>query len=89
MDELHKADQAQFWLFTGVSVRNGLVGTGLVIGVNQNNIAMSHQPVGKDDALNAPLRAVQGGVRSYLVCRVGPPSYPDVTMENMDYDCHE
>jgi hypothetical protein len=63
MDELHEAGQAQFWLFTGVSVRNGLVGTGLVIGVNQNNIAMSHQPVGEDAALNVPLRAVQGGVR--------------------------
>jgi hypothetical protein len=77
-----KPAKLNFWLFTGVSVRNGLVGTGLVI-------AMSHQPVGEDAALNAPLRAVQGGVRGYLVFCVGSPSYPDVTMEITDYDCRE
>ncbi|KAJ5283377.1 hypothetical protein N7505_001357 [Penicillium chrysogenum] len=35
MQELHEAGHARLWLFTSVSVRNDLVGTGLVVRVNQ------------------------------------------------------
>jgi hypothetical protein len=52
MQELHEAGHARLWLFTSVSVRNGLVGTGMVR-VNQVDIASSSRTVGSDDALNA------------------------------------
>ena len=41
MQELHEAGHARLWLFTSVSVRNGLVGTGLVVRVNQVDIVSS------------------------------------------------
>jgi len=47
IDELHKAGHAYIWLFTSISVRNDLVGTGLVARVPLN------RTVGSDDALNA------------------------------------
>jgi hypothetical protein len=53
MDVLHEAGHARLWLFTSVSVRNGLVGVGLVVRVNQVAIASSNRTVGSDDALNA------------------------------------
>ncbi|KAJ5849263.1 hypothetical protein N7534_007952 [Penicillium rubens] len=53
MHELHEAGHARLWLFTSVSVRNGLVGAGLVVRVNQVDIASSNRTVGSDDALNA------------------------------------
>ncbi|KAJ5215587.1 uncharacterized protein N7498_001994 [Penicillium cinerascens] len=53
MQELHEAGHARLWLFTSVSVRNGLVGTGLVVRVNQVDIVASNRTVGNDDALNA------------------------------------
>ncbi|KAF3391692.1 hypothetical protein F1880_007400 [Penicillium rolfsii] len=34
MDELHEAGHARLWMFTGVSTRDGVVGTGLVVPVN-------------------------------------------------------
>lgn len=51
--ELHEAGHARLWLFTSVSIRNSLVGTGLVVRVNQVNIVSSHRTVGNDDSLNA------------------------------------
>jgi hypothetical protein len=51
--ELHEAGHGRLWLFTSVSVRNGLVGTGLVVRVNQVDIASSNRTVGSDDTLNA------------------------------------
>ncbi|KAJ5091031.1 hypothetical protein N7532_009715 [Penicillium argentinense] len=53
MNELHEAGHARLWLFTSVSVRNGLVGVGLIVRVNQVDIASSHRTVGNDDSLNA------------------------------------
>ncbi|KAJ5300187.1 hypothetical protein N7508_007430 [Penicillium antarcticum] len=53
MHELHEASHARLWLFTSVSVRNGLVGTGLVVRVNQVDIVSSNRTVGNDDSLNA------------------------------------
>ncbi|KAJ5283460.1 hypothetical protein N7505_001440 [Penicillium chrysogenum] len=53
MHELHEAGHARLWLFISVSVRNGLVGAGLVVRVNQVDIASSNRTVGSDDALNA------------------------------------
>lgn len=53
MHELHEAGHARLWLFTSVSVRNGLVGTGLVVRVNEVDIASSNRTVGSDDALDA------------------------------------
>ncbi|KAJ6137029.1 hypothetical protein N7497_012281 [Penicillium chrysogenum] len=56
MHELHElleAGHARLWPFTSVSVRNSLVGTGLVVRVNQVGIVSSNQAVGHDDALNA------------------------------------
>ncbi|KAJ5240479.1 uncharacterized protein N7469_002070 [Penicillium citrinum] len=53
MHELHEAGHARLWLFTGVCVRNGLVGTGLVVRVNQIDIVSSNRTVGHDDSLNA------------------------------------
>jgi hypothetical protein len=53
MHELHEAGHARLWLFTSVSIRNGLVGTGLVVRVNQVDIVSSHRTVGNDDSLNA------------------------------------
>ncbi|KAJ5904903.1 uncharacterized protein N7473_001819 [Penicillium subrubescens] len=53
MHELHEAGHARLWLLTSVSVRNGLVGTGLVVRVNQVDIVSSKRTVGNDDALNA------------------------------------
>ena len=53
MTELHEAGHAQLWLFTSVSVRNGLVGTGLLVRVNQIDIVSSHRTVGDDDTMNA------------------------------------
>jgi hypothetical protein len=53
MHELHEAGHARLWLFTSVSVRNGLVETGLVVRVNQVDIVSSHRTVGNDDSLNA------------------------------------
>ncbi|KAJ5040814.1 hypothetical protein NUH16_011106 [Penicillium rubens] len=44
---------ARLWLFTSVSVRNGLVGPGLVVRINQVDIASSNRTLGSDDALNA------------------------------------
>ena len=44
---------ARLWLFASVSVRNSLVGTGLVVRVNQVDTAPSNRMVGSDDALNA------------------------------------
>mgnify|MGYP006988606076 FL=1 len=53
MQELHEAGHARLWLFTSASVRNGLVGTGLVVRVNQVDILSSKRTIGNDDALNA------------------------------------
>ena len=53
MQELHEAGRARLWMFTSVSVRNGLVGTGLVVRVNQIEIISSNRTVGTDDTLNA------------------------------------
>ncbi|KAJ5085459.1 hypothetical protein N7532_010230 [Penicillium argentinense] len=53
MHELHEAGHARRWLFTRVSVRNGLVGAELVVRVNQVDIVSSNRTVGTDDALNA------------------------------------
>ena len=53
MQELDEAGHARLWLFTSVSVRNGLVGTGLVVRVNQADIVSSNWTVGSEDALNA------------------------------------
>ena len=53
LDDLHETGCARLWLFTSVSVRNGLVGTGLVVRVNQVDIATSTRTVGSDDVLNA------------------------------------
>ena len=53
MQELHEAGHAHLWLFTSVSVRNGLVGMGLIARVNQIDIVSSYRTVGKDDSLNA------------------------------------
>ena len=53
MQELHEAGHAHVWLFTSVSVRNGRVGTGLVVHVNQVDIVSSNRTVGTEDALNA------------------------------------
>jgi hypothetical protein len=53
MHELHKAGHARLLLFTSVSTRNGLVGTGLVVRVNQVDIVSSNRRVGDDDTLNA------------------------------------
>jgi hypothetical protein len=53
MHELHEAGHARLWLFTSVSIRNGLVGTGLVVRVDQVDIVSSHRTVGNDDSLNA------------------------------------
>ncbi|KAJ5215604.1 reverse transcriptase [Penicillium cinerascens] len=53
LDDLHEASCARLWLYTSVSVRNGLVGTGLVVRVNQADIATSSRTVGSDDVLNA------------------------------------
>ncbi|KAJ5111625.1 hypothetical protein N7532_002160 [Penicillium argentinense] len=53
MNELHEAGHARLWLFTSVSVRNGLVGVGLIVRVNQVDIASSYRTVGNDDSLNA------------------------------------
>ncbi|KAJ5267935.1 hypothetical protein N7478_001488 [Penicillium angulare] len=50
--ELHEAGRACLWLFTSVSVRNGLVGTGLVVRVSQVDVTSSSRTVGSDDALN-------------------------------------
>jgi hypothetical protein len=48
MHELHEAHYASLWLFTGVSVANGLVGTGLVVRVNQVDIVSSNRTVEPD-----------------------------------------
>ncbi|KAJ5981906.1 hypothetical protein N7451_012006 [Penicillium sp. IBT 35674x] len=53
MQELHEAGHARLLLFTSVSVRNGLVGTGLVVRVNHVDIVSPNRTVGNDDALNA------------------------------------
>lgn len=53
MHELHEAGHARLWLFTSVSVRNGLVGTALVVRVNQVDIVSSKRTIGTEDALNA------------------------------------
>ncbi|KAI2669422.1 hypothetical protein LCP963914a_9931 [Penicillium roqueforti] len=53
MPELHEAGRARLWLFTSVSVRNGLVGTGLVVRVSQVDVTSSSRTIGSDDALNA------------------------------------
>ena len=61
LNDLYKASCARLWLFTRVSVRNSLVGTGLVVRVNQVDIAISSWTVGSDGVLNAyyaQLRAV-------------------------------
>lgn len=52
MHELHEAGHACLWVFTSVSIRNGLVGTGLLVRVNQVNIVSSHRTIGDDDTLN-------------------------------------
>jgi hypothetical protein len=49
--ELQEIGSARLWLYTSVSVRNGLVGTGLVVRVNQVNIAQSNRTVGDDETL--------------------------------------
>ena len=66
MQELHEAGHARLWLFTSVSVRNGLVGTGLVVRVNHVDIVLSNRTVGNDDALNAHYAQLGGGVRGCL-----------------------
>jgi hypothetical protein len=53
LDDLRETNGARLWLFTSVSVRNGLVGTGLVVRVNQFDITISSRTVGSDDVLNA------------------------------------
>jgi hypothetical protein len=53
MHELQETGHARLWLFTSVSVRNGLVGAGLVVRVNQVDIVSSNRTVGTNDALNA------------------------------------
>ncbi|KAJ5751270.1 hypothetical protein N7533_008298 [Penicillium manginii] len=53
MHELHEAGHARFWLFTSVSVRSSLVGTGLGVRVNQVDIVSSNGAAGSDDTLNA------------------------------------
>lgn len=53
MQELYEAGYARLWLFTGVSVRNSLVGVGLVVRVNKVDIVPLNRPVGDDDALYA------------------------------------
>lgn len=53
LGDLNETSCAHLWLFTSVSVRNGLVGTGLVVRVNQLYIATSNHTVGSDDVLNA------------------------------------
>ncbi|KAJ5288337.1 hypothetical protein N7508_011112 [Penicillium antarcticum] len=68
MQELHEAGHARLWLFTSVSVRNGLVGTGLVVRVNQVDIVSSNRTVGTEDALNAHF--AQLGVVSEAVAYV-------------------
>ena len=68
MQELHEAGHAHLWLFTSVSVRNGLVGTGLVVHVNQVDIVSSNRTVGTEDALNAHF--AQLGVVSEAVAYV-------------------
>jgi hypothetical protein len=52
-DDLQESGRARLFIYTGVSVRNGLVGTGLLVRVNQVNIVSSSRTVGSDDALNA------------------------------------
>lgn len=52
MHELHEAGHTALWLFTSVSVRNGRVGTGLVVRINQVNIFSANRTV-SDDAFNA------------------------------------
>lgn len=49
MHELHEAGHARLWLFTSVSIRNGLI----VVRVDQVDIVSSHRTVGNDDSLNA------------------------------------
>ncbi|KAJ5642743.1 hypothetical protein N7490_006743 [Penicillium lividum] len=53
MPELHEAGRARLWLFASVSVRNRLVGIGLVVRVSQVDVTLSSRMVGSDDALNA------------------------------------
>lgn len=53
LNDLHEANCARLWLFTSVSVRNGFVRRGLVVRVNQVDIATSSHTVGSDDVLNA------------------------------------
>lgn len=53
IDEMREAGRAHIWLLTSVSVRNGLIGTGLVVRVNQVDIVSSNRTVGKDNTLNA------------------------------------
>ena len=69
MQELHEAGHARLWLFTSASVRNGLVGTGLVVRVNQVDIVSSNRTVGTEDALNAHF--AQPGVVSEAAAYVG------------------
>ncbi|KAJ5318532.1 hypothetical protein N7476_004952 [Penicillium atrosanguineum] len=52
MQELHEA-HTRLWLLTSVSIRNGLVETGLVVRVNQVDIVSSKRTVSNDNVLNA------------------------------------
>lgn len=51
--EVHEAGHACLLVFTSVSVRKGLVGTGFLVRINLVNIVSSHRTIGDDDTLNA------------------------------------
>jgi hypothetical protein len=50
--DLQETGHACLWVFTSVSVRNGLVGVSLVVKVNQVNIILTGWMVGSKDVLN-------------------------------------
>ena len=76
MQELHEAGHARLWLFTSASVRNGLVGTGLVVRVNQVDILSSKRTIGNDDALNAHYAQLGAVLEASSRSRTSMSSWP-------------
>lgn len=82
MHELHETCDAHLSMFISISFRHGLVGTGLLVRVNQVDIFSSYRMVRDDETLNphyAQLGVVPRG--SFIRRDYAFPNI-DVTMES-------
>jgi hypothetical protein len=85
MDDLLETSCAHLRIFTHVSIRDGIVGGGLVVRVNQTNIVSAGRIIASEDALNA-YYAQLGVVLEAVSCFTDDePSHRDVAMEDPDH----